>query len=81
MQRGLLVEFSCNSPTLYLIAHWRALLVVRSFVLEWRVVVITVSMIADQQESTKPMSGYNETSLTHVPHEESIINIQLSYDI
>ena len=44
-------------------------------------VVITVSMIADQQESTKPMSGYNETSLTHVPHEESIINIQLSYDI
>ena len=41
MQRGLLVEFSCNSPTLYLIAHWRALLVVRSFVLEWRVVATT----------------------------------------
>ena len=39
MQRGLLVEFSCNSPICYLIAHWRALLVVRSFVLEWRVVV------------------------------------------
>ena len=38
MQRGLLVEFSCNSPICYLIAHWRALLVVRSFVLEWRVV-------------------------------------------
>ena len=24
MQRGLLVEFSCNFPTLYLIAHWRS---------------------------------------------------------
>jgi len=34
MTRGLLVKFSCNSPTLYLIAHWRALLVVRSFVFE-----------------------------------------------
>ena len=34
MQWGLLVEFSCNSPTPYLIAHWRALLIVRSFVLE-----------------------------------------------
>ena len=45
MQRGLLVKFSCNSPTLYLIAYWRALLVVRSFVLEWRVVVTTQSMI------------------------------------
>jgi len=42
MQRGLLVEFSCNSPTCYLIAHWRALLVVRSFVLEWRVVATTI---------------------------------------
>ena len=41
MQRGLLVEFSCNSPTLYLIALLRALLVVRSFVLEWRVVATT----------------------------------------
>ena len=41
MQQGLLVEFSCNSPTLYLIAHWRALLIVRSFVLEWRVVATT----------------------------------------
>ena len=38
MQRELLVEFSCNSPTLYLIALLRALLIVRSFVLEWRVV-------------------------------------------
>ena len=44
MQRGLLVEFSCNSPTLYLIAHWRALLVVRSFVLEWWVVATTTTI-------------------------------------
>ena len=44
-------------------------------------VVITVSMVADQQESMKPMSGYNEASSTHASHEESIINIQLSYDI
>ena len=42
MQRGLLVEFSCNSPTLYLIALLRALLVVRSFVLEWQVVATTL---------------------------------------
>ena len=41
MQRGLLVEFSCNSPTHYLIAYWRALLIVRSFVLEWWVVATT----------------------------------------
>jgi len=45
MQQGLLVKFSCNSPTLYLIAHWRALLVVRSFVLEWRVVATTPNNI------------------------------------
>ena len=43
MQWELLVEFSCNSPTLYLIAHWRALLIVRSFVLEWRVVATTLA--------------------------------------
>ena len=43
MQWGLLVEFSCNSPTLYLIALLRALLVVRSFVLEWWVVATTLS--------------------------------------
>ena len=41
MQQGLLVKFSCNSPTLYLIPLLRALLVVRSFVLEWQVVATT----------------------------------------
>ena len=41
MQQGLLVEFSCNSPIRYLIAYWRALLVVKLFVLEWRVVATT----------------------------------------
>jgi len=44
MQQGLLVKFSCNFPIRYLIAHWRALLVVRSFVLEWRVVATTSCM-------------------------------------
>jgi len=29
-------------PTLYLIAHWKALLIVRLFVLEWRVVATTI---------------------------------------
>ena len=43
MQWGLLVEFSCNSPILYLIALLRALLVVRSFVLEWQVVATTIT--------------------------------------
>ena len=43
MQQRLLVKFSCNSPTLYLIALLRALLVVRSFVLEWWVVATTLS--------------------------------------
>ena len=45
MQWGLLVEFSCNSPIRYLIALLRALLVVRSFVLEWRVVATTAEMM------------------------------------
>ena len=45
MQWGLLVEFSCNSPIRYLIALLRALLVVRSFVLEWRVVATTSKRI------------------------------------
>ena len=44
MQRGLLVEFSCNSPIRYLIALLRALLIVRLFVLEWRVVATTVEL-------------------------------------
>ena len=53
MQWGLLVEFSCNSPTLYLIAHWRALLVVRSFVLEWRVVATTNKRKRKSKENQK----------------------------
>ena len=54
MQRGLLVKFSCNSPIRYLIAHWRALLVVRSFVLEWRVVATTnMSWVVRYREQVK----------------------------
>ena len=38
-------------------------------------------MAADQQEPTRPVGGYNEAPSTHAPHEESIINIQLPYDM
>ena len=41
---------------------------------------LQVSMVANQQEPTRPMDSYNETPSTHVPHEKSIINIQLLYD-
>ena len=40
-----------------------------------------VSMAADHQKTTRPMSGCNETPPTYVPHEKSIINIQLPYDM
>jgi len=39
-----------------------------------------VSMAADQQEPTRPEGSNIEALSTHVPHEESIINIQLSYN-
>jgi len=42
---------------------------------------LQVSMAADQQETTRPMGGYNEAPPTHAPYEESIINIQLTYDM
>ena len=40
-----------------------------------------VSRAADQQKTMRPMGGYNEASLTHAPYEESIINIQIPYDM
>jgi len=43
--------------------------------------VLRVSMAADQQKTTRPMSGYNEAPPTHTLHEESIINIQLPYNM
>jgi len=38
-------------------------------------------MAADQQETMRPTGDYNEAPPTHAPHEESIINIQLLYDM
>ena len=61
MQRGLLVEFSCNSPIRYLIAHWRALLVVRSFVLEWWVVATTHVADSGAAHKLKPRSFHKST--------------------
>ena len=43
--------------------------------------VLRVSKVTDQQETTRPMGGYNKTPLTHASNKESIINIQLLYDI
>jgi len=40
-----------------------------------------VSMAADQQKTMRPKAGYNEAPPTHPTHEESIINIQIPYDI
>ena len=40
-----------------------------------------VSMAADQQETTRPKDGYNEALPTYSTHEESIINIQIHYNI
>ena len=57
MQWGLLVEFSCNFPIRYLIALLRALLIVRSFVLEWRVVATTVSKMGDIKFSSLEWAG------------------------
>ena len=37
--------------------------------------------MADQQDPTRPMSGSNEASPTHAHHKESIINIQLPYNL
>ena len=42
---------------------------------------LRISIAANQQETTRPMGGYNEAPPTHTPHEESIINIQIPYDI
>ena len=41
---------------------------------------IWVSMVANQQETTRPSSVHNEAPPTHAQHEEEVINIQLPYD-
>ena len=41
---------------------------------------LCTSKMADQQNPMRSTTGYNETSLTHANHEESIFNIQLPYD-
>ena len=40
-----------------------------------------VSMAANQQETTRPLSVHNEALPTHAHHEEEVINIQLPYDL
>ena len=40
-----------------------------------------ISIVANHQETTKPKSGCNEAPLTHASYEESIINIQLPYNM
>jgi len=42
---------------------------------------LRVSITANQQEPMRPVGGYNEAPSTHAPHEKSIINIQLPYDM
>jgi len=37
--------------------------------------------VANQQETTRPLSVCNEIPPTHAPHEEEVINIQLPYDL
>ena len=39
------------------------------------------SIAANQQETMRPKDDYNEASPTHSTYKESIINIQISYDI
>jgi len=41
---------------------------------------LRVGMVANHQETMRPLGGYNEVFPTHVPHEENVINIQLLYD-
>ena len=40
-----------------------------------------VSMAADQQETMRPRDGYNKAPPTYTTHKESIINIQIPYDM
>jgi len=42
--------------------------------------ILYISKAAGQQESIRPMCGNNKALPTHTSHEESIINIQLSYN-
>ena len=42
---------------------------------------LQVSIVADQRKILRPIAGSNEAHSTHTPHEESIINIQLPYDM
>ena len=41
---------------------------------------IWVSMAANQQETTRPLSVHNEAPPTHAQHEEEVFNIQLPYN-
>ena len=40
-----------------------------------------VGMMANQQETTRPLLVHNEVPPTHAPHKEEVINIQLPYDL
>ena len=40
-----------------------------------------VGMIANQQETTRPLPACNKVPLTYTPHEKEVINIQLPYDL
>ena len=42
---------------------------------------LQISMAVDQQETTRPMGGYNKALPTHAPHKKSIINIQIPHNI
>ena len=41
---------------------------------------IQVSIVANQQETARPMNVHSEASPSHAQHKEEFINIQLSYD-
>jgi len=39
-----------------------------------------VSMVANHQETMRPLNVHNEAPPTHASHEEEVINIQLPYN-
>ena len=38
-------------------------------------------MAANQQKTSRPLNVNNEATLTHAPHKDDVINIQLLYDL
>ena len=42
---------------------------------------LQISMAVDQQETTRPMGGYNKALPIHALHKKSIINIQIPHNI